>query len=441
MTELDISVVFVARMRRWCHLYVLLQLIMMCTFNPMGMSPAGNNHSYVDKSLLDFDRLEKRSNSIWGSESKDALILLGLTDELLYRKASQWMVSGGGFHIQSSEVLVERLRKARIKYKHDCAQHKKVILFNCVITKLDSIDLQEWLVWQLYVVGTSHIIMYLNDPEADNTVQVIEPFVQAGLVTPINMTGSGKQKEVYQHCLKLVRQKVCHFNGTGNLHSIEQNCASTDDIDVYQGKERVVWMNGFDSDEFPVDSPHNECFNHILANYSAYNGLMLPWARFGHSQHFLTPEDLLVTEAYTQRRPDCLPHGFGKAFNRVYFINSMTNGHVAVFRNKKLAVTEFLNYSDWYDGPNYDFVHDPVPRYRLHHYVTKSVEHLIKKWVRGVADDTDKQSSSGVTSRAKQRPISEIVEWTRRFARDWTVKDESALYNARIVREILYGEA
>jgi hypothetical protein len=92
-------------------------------------------------------------------------------------------------------------------------------------------------------------------------------------------------------------------------------------------------------------------------------------------------------------------------------------------------------FSDWFDGPNYFFnASDPqLPRYRLHHYLTKSVEHLVKKWVRGTADGVD------AYGRPAQRPVTEIVEWTKRFASDWTVVDESALNNSVIIRDILYN--
>jgi hypothetical protein len=74
---------------------------------------------------------------------------------------------------------------------------------------------------------------------------------------------------------------------------------------------------------------------------SDINGLMLPWVRFGHSNHFTIPEGLLVTEAYTQRRPDCLPNRYGKAFSRLSRVKDVGHGHIAGYKNKLLASTEF----------------------------------------------------------------------------------------------------
>ena len=55
----------------------------------------------------------------------------------------------------------------------DCRRDHSV-LFMCLITKFDDRDLQEWIVWQLVVVGAHHVIVFLNDPEADNTVKVLQ---------------------------------------------------------------------------------------------------------------------------------------------------------------------------------------------------------------------------------------------------------------------------
>lgn len=162
------------------------------------------------------------------------------------------------------------------------------------------------------------------------------------------------------------------------------------------------------------------------------------------------------TEAYRHRRPNCLPRGYGKAFHRVYFIKLIENGHAAVYKNGRLAVTEFNQQVAMHNGPNYLFNSSDIrltrrrlafteetpkdalpvlglPRYRLHHYLTKSIEHLMKKWVRGRATSMDHWG------RPTQRPIAEIVEWASRYAQDWNVYDDNMLKNAEIIRNILHG--
>jgi hypothetical protein len=62
---------------------------------------------------------------------------------------------------------------ARRVHHRDCRRNH-TLLYMCVITKNDDVDLQEWLVWQLAIVGAHHIVVYLNDPAADNSMKVLK---------------------------------------------------------------------------------------------------------------------------------------------------------------------------------------------------------------------------------------------------------------------------
>ena len=394
---------------------------------------SNENKYLLDYSPLNYKRLYDRSMAQWGND-KDTPLMLGILDELLHRRASQWFSSSlpSCMHIKSAEQLEQRLELARNIHKRDCRRSHS-LFFICVITKNDDIDLQEWLVWQIVIVGVHHIVVYMNDPSADNTEQVLKPFVDAGYVTAFTMLGAGRQKDTYPHCINLIKRKACYYPGYGNLNSTSlKDCGKNVDIDTYNNTDRPVWMAGFDTDDFLLDT-QSECFIDVLKNYSAYNGLMLPWFRFGMSDHFLIPENKLVSEAFTLRKLGA--SGLDKAVNRVFFIKSMTNSHAALFSNNKLAVNETFSPIDWQHAKGYNLTSDNrVPRYRLHHYQTKSVEHLVKKWIRGVADQKD------TYGRAKQRPLADIIGWFKGFAEEWKVVDKTALPMAAVVRTVLYGE-
>jgi hypothetical protein len=410
-----------------------------------------NHIGNIEENKFDYQKLKARAEK-WnnnGVSKENVAIMLSVFDELYFRKevvkSTKTLRAHGSYSsfITNASVLRERLLLAERKYHRQCHnKNEGVLLFACLITKNDGVDLQEWLVWQIVIVGVNHIVVFLNDPEADNTWTVLQPFIEEGYVTAFNRTAQGYQQKVYSECISLIRAKACYYSGKGKLP--EQSChvkkggvneyygnySSSNDGTaeggpMVQAHTRQVWVTGFDSDEFPIDT-HHQCFSDILLNYSSHNGLMLPWARFGHSQKFLANSDnLLVTETFTERRPDCKPDFFGKAFSRVSQIHSMDNGHVAVFHDGQLAVTEFYRQCDWHNGPmDFNFIDPPVPRFRLHHYLTKSVEHLVKKWVRGMADyHGDKWG----------RP-------EQRYATDWTVRDLSAMPMVTIVRTVLLGE-
>jgi hypothetical protein len=393
----------------------------------------------------EFKNLRARAEKYYGRNNTYTPTILGLLAELVVRRSPHWFASTRGLYIADAVTLERRLREAGRKFSIDCRGRTNILLFGCLITKYDDLDLQEWLVWQILITGVHHIIVYLNGPEADYTPLVLQPFVDAGYVTAINMTGAGKQGASYSHCLNLIRRKACRYSGKGTL-TASDDCPRGTQLDTYEGKNRPVWVHAFDSDEFTVDTSHGCAVDYLANNFSSvpdYNGLMMPWMCFGHSGQFLSPENQLVTEAYTNRmgehiigaRPPCTRIKcpcMGKAFNRVSRIHRLTNSHVAQFKHNGKTVSEYYEpVESFYARPEYNKTHQP--RLRLHHYMTKSVEHLMKKFLRGVADAQDEWG------KAPPRELSQIYEWLHGFTYDWLTEDRSALPMAEVVRSVLTG--
>jgi hypothetical protein len=248
----------------------------------------------------------------------------------LYQDNIHWISStpNSGYYITSKEMLEERVNKSkhiRINkhshqvqsskscYSDDCIYNnhcmkdtinitKDTILYLCAISAYDAQTLQEWLLWQLIVVGFDHIILYLNKPHADHSFLVIQPFVDAGYVTVYNATGANQQPVVYTKCMTLIREKSCYYSGRGTLYDVP-NCKGKD-YDYYYGvnppKPRVAWLAGFDTDEYPW-SEDFQCFPDILVNYEQFNGLMLPWYIFEHGGRF-SPTDSLYPDSYVYRK-------------------------------------------------------------------------------------------------------------------------------------------
>ena len=284
-------------------------------------------------------------------------------------------------------------------------------------------------------------------PIEDNTLIVVKPFQEAGYVSIVELWGRGQQPVAYKHCTNTIRTKVCHYPGygpiAGNGSENLQNCKEGEDIDIYNGKDRIVWLSGFDSDEFAL-STDGACLVNELEKFGDVNGLMIPWFCVGHSQHFLSPRNKLVTETYTQRMTGA--GGLDKAFMRFYFIDHLSNSHVGTFKNRKPAVDENFQLMDYHRNGKYparqfydnakeieNRINSTYPKYRLYHYMTKSVEHLVKKWSRGQADHIDEWG------RSAKRPLVQIVEWLKGFATEWIKNDETVLPMAKIVNDVLNG--
>jgi len=243
-------------------------------------------------------------------------------------------------------MLEKRLNEARITHRHDCRRNHS-LLYMCLITKYDASDLQEWVTWQIFIVGAHHILIYLNDPSVDNTEQVLQPFIDAGYVTIFtNFLGPSQQNVVYSDCYRRIKSKSCHFDPYPNQsqssntfkdHSNHflntSDCNITEHFDTFHGLYRPVWISGFDSDEFTT-THDNSCFIDKLPLYSdpqtRYRGLVLPWYNFGHSNILLSERH--VVSAYRSR---IYRTKIGKTFNRVLYMTGQRR------------VSAVLNYIYW----------------------------------------------------------------------------------------------
>lgn len=384
----------------------------------------------------------KRAKYLFGDNVIETSKVLALFIQLYDRKLSKWLsAASSGFFVKSAESLNERLALIRSRLGHQCNAKNNSILYLCTITKYDGRELQEWLVWQILVTGVQHIILYVNGPDEDQTLIVIQPFVAAGYVTPIIFLG--RQNDLYSHCLDLIRLKSCYFSGTGNI-SNAKSCQSGQDYDVYidhnnQASNRVVWLAGFDTDEFPIVEDNNHsCMSDILWHYESFNGLMLPWYNFGHSFQYLVPSEL-VTLSYFNRG---YISGWGKSISRVYWIRRMWNGHMPVFKNgitvnetftphDQVYYTEACVLEDESLAKGACVIH---PTAKLYHYQHKSIQSLIKKYIRGSADE----EAAGSRGRRVKKPFTEIALMFQGHMKN-LVYDDRAVPMGMAVQEVLCG--
>jgi hypothetical protein len=194
--------------------------------------------------------MENRANALFNYDPKytmdpKSVMLLGIYDELLYRRMPQWFDNDSGFHLKSSSELELRLTKARDIFNRDC-RRDNILLYMCTISKNNAADLQEWVVWQIVVVGVQQIIIYLNGPDEDNSIQVLQPFIDLGYVTTFNATGTQRQNDIYQLCVNLVRKKSCNYGGP-EVHKKfldVSDCDPSQDLDNHNGRDRPVWVAG-----------------------------------------------------------------------------------------------------------------------------------------------------------------------------------------------------
>jgi hypothetical protein len=133
------------------------------------------------------------------------------------------------------------------------------------IAKDEGPYLEEWLCFHL-ALGVDHVFLYDNG-STDETFEVLEPYLNHGLVTLVWWPLPGGQLGAYNHALR--------FFGPS-----------------------CDWLAFIDADEFIVPLVDDDIPS-LLARYPAAADLQVPRREFGFSGHRTRPDGLVI-EAYTQ---------------------------------------------------------------------------------------------------------------------------------------------
>ena len=138
----------------------------------------------------------------------------------------------------------------------------------CAIFRDESAYLAEWLEFHR-LCGVEHFFLYDNE-SADDSLTILQPWIDAGHVTYTPMPGEKAQYRAYEHCLATF--------GT-----------------------RSRWIAFIDIDEFLYATDHG-AIGEVLARFEAAPGVGVNWVMFGTSGHAAPPGGL-VTAAYQLRGP------------------------------------------------------------------------------------------------------------------------------------------
>ena len=131
--------------------------------------------------------------------------------------------------------------------------------------------LEEWLGF-CFLEGVEHVLLYDNG-STDNTREVLQPWVDAGLVElfdwPVHWK-DGAQTKAYADALRRLRG-------------------------------RTRWAAFIDPDEF-LFSPTGKSLPEVLVGYEGHAGVVVNWHCYGSSGHKRRPGGLTI-ESYTHRAP------------------------------------------------------------------------------------------------------------------------------------------
>ncbi len=223
------------------------------------------------------------------------------------------------------------------------------------IVKNEALYLPEWLEFH-FMIGVRHIYIYDNG-STDNTKNILEPYLQARLVTLIPWRNFS---------MSLNPQRLAYAHALGNYGEIYR------------------WIAFIDVDEFlfPVD----DCsLATALNNYNSQPVICLPWINFGPSGHKKKPAGLVI-ESYTERTVfPPLPEQHS-LLRYKSILNpravEMASSHIFHLKNNgpKMINDRCVSFP-YHQARNTEYA--TADKLRLHHYFTRSEEEIQIKLAKG----------------------------------------------------------
>lgn len=208
-----------------------------------------------------------------------------------------------------------------------------------VLTRLynERNGIQEFLAFHI-AVGVEHFYLYDNS-SVDDTVEQIQPFIDAGYVTLVQWPDKPISPRAETHCL----------NTYG--HECE-------------------WIATIDADEF-LFAVSGQKLPEILENYKQFPGVVASWMYFGSSGHNARPSGLVI-ESFT--RCEGKPDAHIKTIFQPKKVAKMGNTHFWYYYGWQQAVDE--NKKNVFGGnslkPSFNIL-------RINHYFCKSREDYMIK--------------------------------------------------------------
>lgn len=225
---------------------------------------------------------------------------------------------------------------------------KKCKLSVCAIMKDEAPYLIEWLEFHK-IVGVERFYLY-NNNSTDNTLDIVQPYVQSGEVVLHDWPFSPKQQaSAYEHCLEEYQQES-------------------------------EWITFLDLDEFLFPTEKDNLIE-VLEEFDSVPAVGVNTLIFGSCGHETRPEGLQI-ENFTQRSQDDFePNRYIKSIVRPQQILRPNCPHFFVPVNNELfTVTEN-------NEPLTSSISErlSVQKLRVNHYYTRSKQEMKQKVMRGDA--------------------------------------------------------
>ncbi|MCH5232277.1 MAG: glycosyltransferase family 92 protein [Muribaculaceae bacterium] len=242
----------------------------------------------------------------------------------------------------------------------------------CVIAKDEGPYFKEWLDWHISK-GVEKFYVYDNG-STDNTKEILEPYIQRGIVDYTWFPGYRKQLAAYDDCLL--------------RHRFETR-----------------WLAVIDMDEFIVPIKHNS-IPEYLKDKEKYPVVEINWLTFGSSGERKRTDLPVMQRFHRHSMPQHpLNHHVKSIMNprRVY---GMIGCHEAARINGKAADSRGERVkTSWKDR---DAQHDVI---RINHYAVRSYEEFRDKQARGRASGPARSVDDGYFDRFDLNDLEDTLKY------------------------------
>ena len=218
---------------------------------------------------------------------------------------------------------------------------KKYKVSICAIFKDESSVLREWIEYHL-IVGVEHFYLYNND-SIDNYKEILDPYINKGIVTLIEWPGKQRQISAYE-----------------------------DSIEQYSGETN--WMGFIDLDEFVVPIEHENIYK-CLENFQKFPALLIYWKVFGTSGLIKQDPNKIMIEQFFMVFPKM--NDIGKCFYNTEYVYAKENSrnsimHHILWCKQKNKLLPPVNCEKRVSFSGHNILHNKEVSIQINHYVTKS---------------------------------------------------------------------
>lgn len=215
------------------------------------------------------------------------------------------------------------------------------------IMKDEAPYLIEWLEFHK-IVGVERFYLY-NNNSTDNTVDILQPYLQSGEVILHDWPFTPGQISAYEHCLNTY-------------------------------KNESEWIAFIDMDEFLFPTEKDD-IKEVLEEFYDFPGVAVNWLVFGSSGHKTRPEGLQVEKFSNRSEENFGANKMVKTIVRPEFATCSGNPHHFLYFNDEVVVTENKEpiVGPWSTA-------NSVQKLRINHYFTRSLQESQEKMLRGRSD-------------------------------------------------------